>query len=81
VRIVIRLFAAHREALGRSSYETDVPPGTTAAGAFAHLRASHPELGASADAVAFAVNRAHADPNTSLREGDELAFLPPVAGG
>ena len=28
-----------------------------------------------------AVNREYAGPDTVLREGDEVAFLPPVAGG
>jgi MoaE-MoaD fusion protein len=28
-----------------------------------------------------AVNESYADPDVVLRDGDELAFIPPVAGG
>lgn len=81
MRVTIRLFASHREALGRSSLQTELPEGTTAAGAFARLAQEHPSLASSARSVAFAVNREHAPPETALRDGDELALLPPVAGG
>ncbi|MGZ8832865.1 MAG: MoaD/ThiS family protein [Thermoanaerobaculia bacterium] len=29
----------------------------------------------------IAVNETYAGPDTVLRDGDELAFIPPVAGG
>jgi molybdopterin converting factor subunit 1 len=81
MRIVVRLFASQRETLGRSSIDAEVPDGSTAGSALALLSKSYPELGAVADSLAFAVNREHASPETALREGDELALLPPVAGG
>ncbi|MCY2954251.1 MAG: MoaD/ThiS family protein [Planctomycetota bacterium] len=33
------------------------------------------------DRVAFAVNRGYARRQTALREGDEVAVIPPVSGG
>jgi molybdopterin converting factor subunit 1 len=81
MRVTVRLFASQRETLGRSSLEVDVPDGTTAAGAFARLAQSHRELAAPEGSIAFAVNREHAEPETALHDGDELALLPPVAGG
>jgi molybdopterin converting factor subunit 1 len=81
MRITVRLFASQRETLGRSSLEVDVPDGTTAAGALARLAQAHRELAAPDGAIAFAVNHEHAAPDTALHDGDELALLPPVAGG
>jgi molybdopterin synthase sulfur carrier subunit len=81
MRLTIRLFASHREALGLSTLQTELPDGITAADAFARLVADHPALAASARSVAFAVNREHVSPETTLHDGDELALLPPVAGG
>ena len=81
VRITVRLFASQRETMGRSSFDADVPEGTTAAGALARLSEQHPQLIAPAGAIAFAVNREHAPPEAALHDGDELALLPPVAGG
>jgi molybdopterin converting factor subunit 1 len=81
MRITVRLFASQRESLGRSSLTLDVPDGTTAAGALAQMAKSHGGLSAHGDSIAFAVNAEHAAPETTLHEGDELALLPPVAGG
>ena len=81
MRITVRLFASQRESLGRSSLPLDVPDGTTAAGALAQLAKTHSGLAANDNSIAFAVNQEHAAPDTPLHEGDELALLPPVAGG
>jgi molybdopterin converting factor subunit 1 len=79
LRVTIRCFAAVREALGTDVLTVDVAPGTTvdelrrrlADGAPALLRVP----------VAFAVNRDYARADTVLRDGDEVAFLPPISGG
>ena len=42
-----------------------------------HLRAAHPVWGA----LAVAVNREYATGTVALRDGDEVALLPPVSGG
>ena len=81
VRIIVRLFASQRETMGRSSFDAELPEGTTAQGALARLSAAHPQLAAPAGSIAFAVNREHVSPEATLRDGDELALLPPVAGG
>jgi len=81
LHIIVRLFASHREAAGTGSVEVRLEQGATAADAFARARDVHPELPADTNNVAFAVNREFARPDTQLAEGDEVAVLPPVAGG
>ena len=81
MHITVRLFASQRENLGQAAIDADLPDGVTAAEALARLSAEHPELRAPAGSIAFAVNRELATPDTPLRDGDELALLPPVAGG
>jgi len=81
MRIIVRLFASQREALGRSSIDADVPDGSTAASALTFLARAYPALSAGGATLAFAVNREHASSAAVLHEGDELALLPPVAGG
>lgn len=81
MRITVRLFASQRETLGRSSLEMEVPDGTTATAVLALLAQTHRGLGAPDGSIAFAVNHEHASPETALHHGDELALLPPVAGG
>ncbi len=81
MRITVRLFASQRELLGTSSLQADVPDPSTAGSALVLLADAHPALRSSIGSTAFAVNREHASPETPLRDGDELALLPPVAGG
>jgi molybdopterin converting factor subunit 1 len=77
----VRFFAAHREATGQSAYQADVPAGTRAREAMRLLIARFPALDGHASAVAYAVNQTVVPPDTELHEGDELALLPPMAGG
>jgi len=74
-------FAAYRDLLGTSELEVELVPGATVADLVRALR----ERGAPFDALpadpAVAVNRAYAGPGEPLEAGDEVAFIPPVAGG
>jgi molybdopterin converting factor small subunit len=74
--IRLRAFARYRDRLGFSELELELPaPPTLAA-----LR-SHPRLaGLPADAL-FAVNQAVVGQDAELRDGDEVALMPPVSGG
>ncbi len=58
-----------------------MPSGSRVADLWAALRAEIPYLAKFAAAPPAAVNREYVDFGTALREGDEVAFLPPVAGG
>lgn len=81
ITVDLRYFAAMREALGRSSERLDVPAGTTAGAVLGHLVAEQPRLERMRSIVMVMVNQAYASPDTVLREGDEVAFIPPVSGG
>ena len=78
-------FAWLRERMGRSDEDLPLPPGVATVGALVDwLRARDP-AGASAfaesAAVRAAVNQEFAQPDTPVRDGDEVAFFPPVTGG
>ncbi len=81
MHIIVRLFASHREAAGVGTVTVDLAAGSTVADAFARARTAHPGLPSSVSGLAFAVNREFARPETLVVEGDEVAVLPPVAGG
>lgn len=81
MNIKVRLFAAQREATGQSSCEIELPPGARAGDALAAVCERFPQLRPSAGRVVLAVNQSQAQPDAPLADGDELALLPPMAGG
>jgi molybdopterin synthase catalytic subunit len=74
VRVTVRLFAGLRERAGRSTVELD---GVRQAGDV------WPALGLGDEppGLLYAVNREYADRDRELRDGDEVALIPPVSGG
>lgn len=81
MRVNVRLFARLRELAGTGDLERDVPAGATIRTVWAGLADEFPALAAYANAVSSAVNAEYASMDTALRDGDEVAFLPPVSGG
>lgn len=81
VAIHARLFARLREQAGCDSETVHVPERSTVRDVYAALRSGHPALESSLDAVRPAINQEFADWDAPVREGDEVAFIPPVSGG
>jgi MoaE-MoaD fusion protein len=73
VTVVVRLFAGLRERAGWSVRELDV---ASVAEVWPAL-----ELGDEPEGLLYAVNREYADREQELRDGDEVALIPPVSGG
>jgi MoaD family protein len=78
----VRLFAMLRERAGRESVEVELDEGATVDDALNALGREHglDDLIARMP-VTMAVNRDYADVDRALKEGDELALIPPVSGG
>lgn len=79
--VTVRLFARLREIAGGPELKIEVPDGAQVRDAWAVLTARHPELAAYERAISCAVNEDYARMTATLRDGDEVAFLPPVSGG
>lgn len=79
--LTVKLFGAVRERVGAKLLSLTVPDGTTVAHLRARLAAEHVVFDEFGDRLAVSVNLEIADPDATLRDGDEVAFLPPVAGG
>ena len=81
MRVTVRLFARLRELAGRGEIERDVPPGATVRSVWETLIAEHPAIAPYAASMSCAVNADYARMTTAVKDGDEVAFLPPVSGG
>lgn len=79
IAVTVRCFAAVRDALGTDALALALPAGTTVAGLRTKLAEGAPAL--LRLPLAFAVNRDYARAETVLRDGDEVAFIPPISGG
>ena len=76
----MRLFGRHRELAGESVISVELSAGGTVADLRTALTA-HPGLGAALDGSAVALNRTYQPDESPVLEGDEVAVIPPVAGG
>lgn len=81
MQITVHVFAGLREALGGAAVPVTVGPDTTAARLKQALKEQYPQAAALLEASYIAVNHAYAAPEAPIREGDEVAVIPPVSGG
>lgn len=81
MRIQVLLFAIYRDLAGTGELAVDVPEGATVRDLLGTLRARGDALSRLPPEPAVAVNRDYADVDMPLRDGDDVALLPPVAGG
>ena len=80
VNVRVLLFASYADRLGLESVRVALPALATVADALEHVR-SLPGGEQIPPRPLCAVNLAHAGLDTRLAEGDEVALLPPLAGG
>jgi molybdopterin converting factor small subunit len=78
--IRIRLFASYAERLGAELIDLPAEGIRTVADVLERLR-SLPNGTVVGPATLVAVNLRHSPPGTAVRAGDEVAVMPPLAGG
>jgi molybdopterin converting factor subunit 1 len=81
VRIRARLFAVQRELAGTREVALELDDGRTIEDAWAAVVERFPALAPGRPFLRFARNGDYAEPATTLGDGDEVAFIPPVSGG
>lgn len=81
VQITVRLFASIAELFGTRELQLEVAEGTTAGDVLRELIRREPKIEPLASAVRLAVNHSYVSKEMQLKEGDEIALIPPVSGG
>lgn len=74
-------FAHYRDVVGSSSLEIELPAGATVGELVETLRSRGAPFDRLPVDPAVAVNRSYTGGERVLSAGDEVAFIPPVAGG
>ena len=78
--VTLLLFASYADALGASSLDMELPRESTVGELLTAIR-SRPGAERLPPRPLVAVNQAYAGLDAVVREGDEVALIPPVAGG
>ena len=81
MRIQVLYFAVLRERLRREEEQLELAEGTTVGGLLDELARRHPPVESLRRHLQVARNRATARGHELLTDGDEVALIPPVAGG
>jgi len=81
MRVAVRLFGAVREAVGEKELSVELREGASLGELRRLLATRYAVFDAYGDRLAASINLEVARPQTPLRDGDEVAFLPPVSGG
>ena len=78
--VTVLLFASYAEALGASSLAVELTGDATVADVISSIRAQ-PGADRLPPTPLVAVNQQYAESDAPVRDGDEVALIPPVAGG
>jgi len=81
MRVTVRLFARLRDIAGSGELTRDVPAGADVRAVWSALVSDYPDLSAYEKSISCAVNADYSRFTSSVADGDEIAFLPPVSGG
>jgi molybdopterin synthase catalytic subunit len=81
VKITLKLFGSLRDPNSDPATQVELDAGATVADLRRWLAARNPMVDELGDRLAASVNLEISNDDTALQSGDEVAFLPPVAGG
>lgn len=79
--IRLKFFARYADLIGREDVELPLPAPTTVAEIVRRVRAGVPGAAQLPERPLTAVNLRHVRLDAPVQDGDEVAFLPPLAGG
>lgn len=81
IRVRVLYFAIMRDLLGKEAESLAVSEGTNAGDLFALVTKDQPRLANLERSLMVMINESYAGKDQPLRDGDEVAFIPPVSGG
>lgn len=81
MRIRVLFFGQLKDVVGRSEDAIEMPAGSRLETVLAYYTSQFPRLREMAASIAMACNQEFSEPDAGLKEGDEVALMPPVSGG
>jgi MoaE-MoaD fusion protein len=81
MQVMLLYFGSLRDAMGKSEETVALPAGATLSQVLEYVGRDKPRVSALIPSLALSVNEEYARRDTKLKDGDEVALLPPVSGG
>jgi molybdopterin converting factor subunit 1 len=81
VRVKVLFFGMLKDIVGRAEDDIEVADGARLESVFTGYARKFPRLTDLESSIVLALNQEFCDRSAPIREGDEIAFLPPVSGG
>ena len=81
MKITLRLFSVARDLAGFREQTMEIPNGSRASNILEILQGRNPKFAEWQHAIRIAVNQEYVSNDHLLREGDDVAVIPPVSGG
>lgn len=81
MQVKVLFFGMLKDLAGRGSDSLDLPENATLSDLLGHYDQRIPQWKQFATSIAMSVNQEYAGPEVKLKQGDEIALLPPVSGG
>lgn len=81
IAVTVKLFAIYQETLGQEQISLALPQGSTVLDLLDRILEDNPDLEPWRSITRFGINLEFVPPETPLRSGDEVVFIPPVSGG
>jgi len=81
MKVRVLFFGMLKDVTGRDTDFLSLPDQASLADIFTHYEKLNPQLSRFAPSIAVSVNQQFAELDWKLKDGDEIAFLPPVSGG
>jgi MoaE-MoaD fusion protein len=81
VRVKVLFFGMLKDIVGRAEDHIEVADGARLESVFTCYARQFPRLTDMQGSIVLACNQEFCDRSAAIREGDEIAFLPPVSGG
>lgn len=79
--VSVLFFAHYQDIAGAREQRRALPDGAAVHDLAEALACEYPQMASLMSYARVAVNADHADPDTILRDGDEVALMPPMSGG
>jgi len=81
IQVNVKLFAIFQEVFATEELQMQMEIGTCVSQVFDRLATQQPKLEPWRSLTRYAINLNFVEPQSILKDGDEVALIPPVSGG